>query len=70
MGAFYFAERRLMIMGTRFADRLSEEQKQQLSRLRSKQKKPPNELTRKDWEEIMGKNRDTYRRVNGSIRRK
>lgn len=57
-------------MGTKFADRLSDEQKQQLSRLRSKQKKPSNELTRKDWEEIMGKNRATYRRVNGSIRRK
>lgn len=27
-------------------------------------------LSRKEWEEIMGIQRDTYRKVNGRIRRK
>ncbi|WP_440097224.1 hypothetical protein ACTDI5_07020 [Bacillus paralicheniformis] len=28
------------------------------------------QLSRKDWEEIMGIQKDTYRKVNGRIRRK
>lgn len=53
-------------------ERLTREQKQELDRLRSQQKKPPNEpeLTQKDWEELMGIHRDTYIRVHGKIKRK
>ncbi|MCM3122747.1 MULTISPECIES: hypothetical protein [unclassified Mesobacillus] len=51
----------------RTADQLSEDQTQQHNRLRSKQKKPPNEMTRKDWEDIMGMNMDTYKRVRGAV---
>jgi hypothetical protein len=54
----------------RIAVHLTKEQKQQLTRLVYQNEKPPNEMTRKDWEEIMGKNRDIYKRVRGSIRRK
>lgn len=57
-------------MGIKLAEHLSKEQKQELYRLQSKQKKPPNEMTRRDWEEIMGKNRDTYKRVNGAVRKR
>ncbi|WLR53564.1 hypothetical protein LC048_13630 [Mesobacillus subterraneus] len=54
----------------KIAECLPKEQKQHLNRLRSRREKPPNEMTRKDWEEIMGKNRDTYKRVRGAVRRK
>ncbi|WP_226677223.1 hypothetical protein [Mesobacillus jeotgali] len=54
----------------RIADCLTKEQKQQLNRLGYRKEKPPNEMTRKDWEEIMGKNMDTYKRVRGAVRRK
>ncbi len=56
--------------------RLPKEQKQKLDRLRSKQKKPPNilssneKLSQQDWEELMGVHRDTYKRVNGAVRRR
>lgn len=52
-------------------DRLNKVQKQQLDRLRSQQKKPPNEyLSERDLEELMGVHRDTYKRVNGAVRRR
>jgi hypothetical protein len=54
----------------RIADCLTKEQKQQLNRMGARREKPPNEMTRKDWEEIMGKNRDTYKRVHGKIKRR
>lgn len=54
----------------KIAECLTKEEKQQLNRLRSRREKPPNEMTRKDWEEIMGKNMDTYKRVRGAVRKK
>jgi len=47
-------------------DRLSKEQKQQLK----KKRKEKEQLSFKDWQEIMGVNRDTYTRKNGAVRRK
>lgn len=45
--------------------------KQEMNKLRSKQKKPPNEcFSLKEIEEIMGIHRDTYKRVNGKIKRR
>ncbi len=35
----------------------------------TKPKKHEN-LNQRDWEEIMGTNRDTYKRVNGAVRRR
>jgi hypothetical protein len=45
---------------------LSKEQKQQLNQMAKGHEK----LSRKEWEDIMGKNRDIYKRVNGAVRRK
>lgn len=55
-------------------DQLSSEQRQKLKAL-SKQNKPPSKKKKRkpervDWNEIMGMNRDTYKRHNGAIRRK
>lgn len=52
------------------ADHLTKEQKQQLNRIGYRKEKPLNEMSRIDWEEIMGKNRDTYKRVREAVRRK
>jgi hypothetical protein len=45
--------------------------KQQVKSPKKSKPKPKKEkLSVKDWEEIMGVNRDTYTRHNGAIRRK
>ncbi len=46
----------------KIADHLNKEQKKQLDKLKKEEKI--------DWKEIMGVNRDTYKRVNGAVRRK
>jgi hypothetical protein len=48
----------------KIADHLSKEQKQRLNKMKNEH------LSRKDIEEIMGIHRDTYKRVNGALRRK
>ncbi|MEH7157460.1 hypothetical protein [Neobacillus drentensis] len=48
----------------RIGDYLSKEQKQQLNKLKKEH------LSRRQLEELMGINRDTYKRVNGALRRK
>jgi hypothetical protein len=47
----------------RIEDHLTKQQKQQLDKLKDKEEKV-------NWPEIMGMNRDTYKRVSGSVRRK
>lgn len=32
--------------------------------------KPKEVLSERDWQELMGTNRDTYKRVNGAVRRR
>lgn len=62
----------------KFADHLSKSDIQKFNQLRrgSKQNKPESkpvrkkELSFKDVQELMGMNRDTYKRVGGSVRRK
>ncbi|MES1038964.1 hypothetical protein [Peribacillus simplex] len=62
----------------KFADHLSKSDIQKFNQLRrgSKQSNPESkpkmkeELSFKDVEELMGMNRDTYKRVGGSVRRK
>lgn len=62
----------------KFADHLSKSDIQKFNQLRrgSKQSKPEfkprkkEELSFKDWEDIMGKNRDMYRKVGGRVRGK
>ncbi|MDG0768208.1 hypothetical protein QNK07_01100 [Bacillus subtilis] len=51
-------------------DVLSADTKQQLKKVLSPSTKVDEPLTRRDWEEIMGTRRDTFRRVGGRIRRK
>lgn len=57
-------------------DQLSKEQLAKLkqinaSRKKKRRKKPPREkMSRKDWEELMGTNRDTYKRVREAVGRK
>lgn len=53
----------------RFEDHLSKEQKQQLEKMRVPKKKKEH-FSRRELEELMGMNRDTYTRKNGAIRRK
>jgi hypothetical protein len=48
-------------------DRLPKKQKQQLERMKSLKKE---QLSTKEIEELMGTHRDTYKRVNGAMRRK
>lgn len=50
------------VIRMRIADHLNKEQKKKLDKLKKKEKI--------DWKEIMGMNRDTYKRVNGAVRRK
>ncbi|MET1177552.1 hypothetical protein ABG775_06200 [Peribacillus simplex] len=62
----------------KFADHLSKSDIQKFNQLRrgSKQSKPESkpkrkeELSFEDVKELMGMNRDTYKRVGGSVRRK
>ncbi|MER0465958.1 hypothetical protein ABR330_04545 [Bacillus cabrialesii subsp. cabrialesii] len=50
-------------------DVLSADTKQQLKEVLSSSTKAEESLTRRDWEEIMGTKRDTFRRVGGRIQR-
>jgi hypothetical protein len=58
----------------RIADHLSKEQKQQLNQIAKvipkKNKPKPKKVEKVNWPEIMGMNRDTYKRVNGAMRRR
>lgn len=68
----------------KFADHLSKESIREFNQMRravkpvSEQKRPAvkekrkrvETYTEKEWLEIMGANRDTYKRVNGALRRK
>lgn len=62
----------------KFADHLSKEHIRQFNMLRRSsrnQKENPKpkkkeKFRQRDWEEIMGTRRDTYKRVNGAVRRK
>jgi len=42
------------VVKMKFADYLTKELKQQLNQSWFRREKPPHELTRKDWEELMG----------------
>lgn len=46
----------------KIADHLSEQQKKQLEKVKKEEKV--------NWKEIMGMDRDTYKRVRGAVRRK
>lgn len=64
----------------KFADHLDKEQIQKFNQLRRQPKidrkqererpKAVEFLTERDWLEIMGVNRETYKRVNGAVRRR
>jgi hypothetical protein len=63
----------------KFGDHLSKESIQHFNQLRrsrrnqkekQKPKKQQEKLNQRDWEEIMGTRRDTYKRVNGKVRKK
>ncbi|WP_164915202.1 hypothetical protein [Bacillus subtilis] len=51
-------------------DVLSADTKQQLKKVLSPSTKADEPLTRRDWEEIMGVRKDTYKQTGGRIRRK
>ena len=53
-------------MNMKLRDLLSDENKKRLNASAAKNE----QLSRKDWEEIMGVQRDIYKRVNGRFRRK
>jgi hypothetical protein len=55
------------VLTLKLADQLSNYEKRKLTDVKSHKK---GVLSRKDLEELMGKNRDTYKRVNGAVRRK
>jgi hypothetical protein len=50
----------------RIEDHLDKKQKQRLKKIKDKCKP----LSQKQWEDIMGVHKDTYKRVKGSWRRK
>jgi predicted outer membrane protein len=54
-------------MAVKLEERLSKKQKEQLERMKSPKNK---RFSTKDIEELMGTHRDTYKRVNGAMRRK
>ncbi|MFE4523432.1 hypothetical protein ACFRCQ_15185 [Cytobacillus firmus] len=63
----------------KFADQLSKAQIQQFNQMRrfaeNQREKPKpvqhqEHLSRRDLEDLMGKHRDTYKRVNGAVRRR
>lgn len=63
----------------KFADHLNKETIQHFNQLRrssrnkkekAKPKKQQEKLSRRDIEDLMGKHRDTYKRVNGAVRRR
>ena len=61
----------------KLADHLNHEQRKQLEKM-GKRNKPPSKKKRKgkvkeekiNWSEIMGTNRDTFKRVGGRVRKK
>jgi hypothetical protein len=55
------------VMTLKLADRLLNDDKRKLTDVKSPKKEV---LSRKELEELMGKNRDTYKRVGGAVRRK
>jgi hypothetical protein len=62
-GAFYFTQEGDVM---KLADHLSKEQKQQMNKAKSpkkKRKKKKDNLSFRDWENIMGTRRDTYERM-------
>jgi hypothetical protein len=67
------SEKNLRVIEMKIVDHLSEDQ---LKKLNHNKKHQPEVNKRKavhenvDWEEIMGMNRDTYRRKGGAIRRR
>jgi uncharacterized membrane protein YcgQ (UPF0703/DUF1980 family) len=64
----------------KFADHLDKERIRKFNQLRrqpkmerkqeNKRPKTVETLTERDWLDIMGTNRDTYKRVNGAVRRR
>ncbi|MFY2157869.1 hypothetical protein ACOSZF_19865 [Cytobacillus firmus] len=66
----------------KLADHLTKKEIQQFNQLRkgrrNREKKPDptpkpkrqENLSQRDWEEIMGTGRDIYKRVNGAVRRR
>jgi hypothetical protein len=57
----------------KIAVHIPKEQKQQLEKMKSprkKKRKKKENLSFKDWQDIMGMNRDIYSRHNGAVRRK
>jgi hypothetical protein len=53
-------------MKMKIEEHLSERQKKVIDTIRKKNE----ELSKQDWLEIMGTKRDTYRRVNGAVKRR
>ncbi|MGO4899851.1 hypothetical protein ACG2QI_12530 [Bacillus sp. GM2] len=51
-------------------DVLSADAKQHLKKVLSPSTKSDEPVTRRDWEEIMGIRKDTYKRIGGRTRRK
>ncbi|MGD7021766.1 hypothetical protein ACQCVK_04185 [Rossellomorea vietnamensis] len=63
----------------KFAEHLSREQVRLFNQMRREERaekkvekpvKVKEQLSRKEWEELMGTRRDTYKRVKGALRRK
>lgn len=54
----------------RIVDHLTEKEKQQLNDLKSPKKKRKKKQEKVNWKEIMGMDRDIYKRVRGAVRRK
>ncbi|WP_187441982.1 hypothetical protein [Sutcliffiella horikoshii] len=52
----------------RIADRLPDDQRQKLQGMNKKKRKRKPEKV--DWHDIMGMNRDTFKRSKGAIRRR
>lgn len=64
--SFYFVESEGDFM--KIKDHLTNEQQEKLNQIPKKKKRKKEE--RVDWVDIMGMNRETYKRHNGAIRRK
>lgn len=54
----------------RIYEHLSENERKKLNALVKRKKPQPKNLSRKEIEELMGVNRDTYKRIRGTWRRK
>jgi hypothetical protein len=55
------------VMTLKLENQLSKDDMRKLDELKSPKKE---QLSRRDLDELMGKNRDTYKRVNGAVRRR